>query len=68
MNQKQILQLLNNHTLDDYERERLQQLLHYMTSEGVKNTEETVNGSRTTSKTAKNSYKRPKSKTRTQHR
>ena len=66
MNQKQILQLLNNHTLDGHERERLQQLLHYMTAEGVTTTEETANGSRTTSKTTKNSHKRPKRKT--QHR
>jgi len=37
MNKKQILLAIKNST-NDYERERLQQLLHYMTVEGVDTT------------------------------
>ena len=38
MNKKQILQQLDNPTLDDYARERLQQLLHYLEAEGLNST------------------------------
>lgn len=35
MNRKQILHKLRDQTLDSYTRERLQQLLHYYTTEGI---------------------------------
>ena len=68
MNQKQILQLLNTSTLDAHERERLQQLLHYMQVEGVNTTHrqsEYTNGSRTKSSTAKTTHTRTKKSIRT---
>ena len=69
MNQKQILQLLNTSTLDAHERERLQQLLHYMTVEGVNTTTTrgANNGSRTKSSTAKTTHTRTKKSIRTQN-
>ena len=62
MTLKQI-QLLLRQTTDSYERERLQQLLHYMHVEGIERTEENYNGLRTNSKRPKNSYKPPKKST-----
>ena len=38
MNKQDIIKKLANPRLDDYERESLSQLLHYMNSEGVNNT------------------------------
>jgi hypothetical protein len=68
MNQKQIKQLLNTSTLDTHERERLQQLLHYMTVEGVNTTTRGANnGSRTKSSTPKTTHTRPKKSIRTQN-
>jgi hypothetical protein len=67
MNKKQILQQLDNPTLDDHERERLQQLLHYMTVEGVNTTTTrgANNGSRTKSSTPKTTHTRTKKSIRT---
>jgi hypothetical protein len=67
MNKKQILQQLDNPTLDDHERERLQQLLHYMTVEGVNTTTTrgANNGSRTKSSTSKTTHTRTKKSIRT---
>jgi hypothetical protein len=67
MNKKQILQLLNNPTIYADERERLQQLLHYMQVEGVADTSEgTANGHRKTSTRTAHKNKPSKSTTRTQ--
>ena len=38
MNKQDIIKKLANPRLDDYERESLGQLLHYMNAEGVNNT------------------------------
>ena len=38
MNKQDIIKKLANPRLDDYERESLSQLLHYMNAEGVNNT------------------------------
>ena len=43
MNKQDIIKKLANPRLDDYERESLGQLLHYMNAEGVNNTSSTNN-------------------------
>ena len=52
MNKQDIIKLLNNPTLDDYERESLSQLLHYLHVEGVNNTSSNNNNN------TNNSHKR----------
>ena len=54
MNKQDIIKLLNNPTLDDYERESLSQLLHYLHVEGVNNTSSNNNNTN-------NSHKRSSS-------
>ena len=68
MTRKHIQQLLANGQLDSYEREHLNQLLHYMRAEGVDTTSErtTHNGYTTKSTRTKNSHKPFKSNARTQ--
>ena len=55
MNKQDIIKLLNNPTLDDYERESLSQLLHYLHVEGVNNTSSNNNNN------TNNSHKRSSS-------
>ena len=55
MNKQDIIKKLANPRLDDYERESLSQLLHYMNSEGVNNTSSTNNNTN-------NSHKRTSDK------
>ena len=52
MNKQDIIKKLANPRLDDYERESLSQLLHYMNSEGVNNTSSNNNNN------TNNSHKR----------
>ena len=56
MNKQDIIKLLNNPTLDDYERESHSQLLHYLHVEGVNNTSSNNNNTN-------NSHKRSSSST-----
>ena len=67
MNQKQIINLLKQTGVDSYERERLQQLLHYMQVEGVEHATPgtRTNGTRTQSKTTARTHTHTKSNTRT---
>jgi len=53
MNKQDITKKLANPRLDDYERESLCQLLHYMNSEGVNNTSSNNNNNKNN-----NSHKR----------
>ena len=55
MNKQDIIKKLANPRLDDYERESLSQLLHYMNSEGVNNTSSNNNNN------TNNSHKRSSS-------
>ena len=62
MNKQDIIKLLNNPTLDDYERESLSQLLHYLHVEGVNNTSSNNNNTnnshkRTSDKRTSSNYK-----------
>lgn len=67
MNQKQIIHKLENRTLDSYERERLNQLLHYMRVEGVDTSiQGTHHGPRTTGTRTSQKNKHSKSKSRSQ--
>ena len=67
MNRKQIQQQLEDHTLDAHSRETLQQLLHYMTVEGIAHTSSNkgniTNGSRTKSTRTAQAYKQSKTTT-----
>ena len=55
MNKQDIIKKLANPRLDDYERESLSQLLHYLNAEGVNNTSSTNNNTN-------NSHKRTSDK------
>ena len=55
MNKQDIIKKLANPRLDDYERESLGQLLHYMNAEGVNNTSSNNNNTN-------NSHKRTSDK------
>ena len=61
MNKQDIIKKLANPRLDDYERESLSQLLHYMNSEGVNNTSSNNNTNnshkRTSDKRTSSNYK-----------
>ena len=61
MNKQDIIKKLANPRLDDYERESLSQLLHYMNSEGVNNTSSNnnnnTNNSHKRSSTSSSNYK-----------
>ena len=60
MNKQDIIKKLANPRLDDYERESLGQLLHYMNAEGVNNTSSNnTNNShkRTSDKRTSSNYK-----------
>ena len=61
MNKQDIIKKLANPRLDDYERESLSQLLHYMNSEGVNNTSSTNNNTnnshKRTSTSSRSNYK-----------
>ena len=62
MNKQDIIKKLANPRLDDYERESLSQLLHYMNSEGVNNTSSNNNNTnnshkRTSDKRTSSNYK-----------
>ena len=61
MNKQDIIKKLTNPRLDDYERESLSQLLHYMNSEGVNNTSSNNNTNnshkRTSDKRTSSNYK-----------
>jgi len=63
MNKQDIIKKLANPRLDDYERESLSQLLHYMNSEGVNNTSSNNNNNtnnshkRTSDKRTSSNYK-----------
>ena len=60
MNKQDIIKKLANPRLDDYERESLSQLLHYMNSEDVNNTSSNNTSSNNTS--SNNSRKRTSDK------
>ena len=62
MNKQDITKKLANPRLDDYERESLGQLLHYMNAEGVNNTSSNNNNTnnshkRTSDKRTSSNYK-----------
>ena len=57
MNKKDIIKKLTNPRLDDYERESLSQLLHYMNSEDVNNTSSNNSHKRTSDKRTSSNYK-----------
>ena len=63
MNKQDIIKKLANPRLDDYERESLSQLLHYMNAEGVNNTSSNNNNNtnnshkRTSDKRTSSNYK-----------
>ena len=62
MNKQDIIKKLANPRLDDYERESLGQLLHYMNAEGVNNTSNNNNNTnnshkRTSDKRTSSNYK-----------
>ena len=62
MNKQDIIKKLANPRLDDYERESLGQLLHYMNAEGVNNTSSNNNNTnnshkRTSDKRTSSNYK-----------
>ena len=63
MNKQDIIKKLANPRLDDYERESLGQLLHYMNAEGVNNTSSSNNNNtnnshkRTSDKRTSSNYK-----------
>ena len=63
MNKQDIIKKLANPRLDDYERESLGQLLHYMNAEGVNNTSSNNNNNtnnshkRTSDKRTSSNYK-----------
>ena len=62
MNKKDIINKLSNTHLDEYDRESLSQLLHYMNSEGVNNTSSNNNNTnnshkRTSDKRTSSNYK-----------
>ena len=54
MNKQDIIKKLTNPRLDDYERESLSQLLHYLTAEGVTNTSSNNNSHKRTTSTSSN--------------
>ena len=58
MNKQDIIKLLNNPTLDDYERESLSQLLHYLHVEGVNNTSSNNNNTNNSHKRSSTSSNR----------
>ena len=68
MNKQDIIKQLNNSRLDAHERERLNQLLHYMTVEGITRTSSNkgniTNGSRANSTRTAQAYKQTKNRTR----
>jgi len=57
MNKQDIIKKLTNPRLDDYERESLSQLLHYMNSEDVNNTSSNNSHKRTSDKRTSSNYK-----------
>ena len=59
MNKQDIIKELANPRLDDYERESLGQLLHYMNAEGVNNTSSNnnTNNSHKRTSTSSSNYK-----------
>ena len=59
MNKQDIIKKLANPRLDDYERESLGQLLHYMNAEGVNNTSSNnnTNNSHKRTSTSSSNYK-----------
>ena len=57
MNKQDIIKKLANPRLDDYERESLSQLLHYMNSEDVNNTSSNNSHKRTSDKRTSSNYK-----------
>jgi hypothetical protein len=60
MNKQDIIKKLANPRLDDYERESLGQLLHYMNAEGVNNTSSNNNNTNNSHKrtsTSSSNYK-----------
>ena len=57
MNKQDIIKKLANPRLDDYERESLSQLLHYLNAEGVNNTSSTNTHKRTSDKRTSSNYK-----------
>ena len=57
MNKQDITKKLANPRLDDYERESLGQLLHYMNAEGVNNTSSNNNNTNNSHKRTSSNYK-----------
>jgi hypothetical protein len=57
MNKQDIIKKLANPRLDDYERESLCQLLHYLNVEGINNTSSTNTHKRTSDKRTSSNYK-----------
>ncbi len=57
MNEQDIIKKLANPRLDDYERESLCQLLHYLNVEGINNTSSTNTHKRTSDKRTSSNYK-----------
>ena len=57
MNKQDIIKKLANPRLDDYERESLSQLLHYLNAEGVNNTSSNNSHKRTSDKRTSSNYK-----------
>ena len=72
MNKKDIINKLSNTHLDEYDRESLSQLLHYMNVEGINNTSSNNNNTNNSHKRSSTSsnykgnkpYKRTSSNTR----
>ena len=69
MNKKDIINKLSNTHLDEYDRESLSQLLHYMNVEGINNTSSNNNNTNNSHKRSSNykgnkPYKRTSSNTR----
>ena len=58
MNKQDITKKLANPSLDDYERESLGQLLHYMNAEGVNNTSSNNNNTNNSHKRSSTSSNR----------